>query len=243
MADEKGMSWWKDTFKGKIDGEKRVDINLFIQGLQAKFDGKVNVGPNKKYWLQAVLQLISNNQLAISEGKFQAFLNRFGPWENSLPKAISNLYVKPGLPQPWFHSFMTREEVKKTLHDKPVGSFLVRFSNSNPNDLVLSFIRVKGGAVSPKNIVIANCEKGYMFKGEKIAPFASITALIDTWGAKVVEGKKRLNEPIKTDLYIKLAAQEAAAKEDNNSMYSVWDDGGIGDFADSGGDALRGNFE
>eukprot|EP00808_Paulinella_micropora_P020395 g42415.t1 len=233
-----GTAWWNKVFEGKIDDQKRVPMAAFLKELKAKFEGKVNVG-NDKQWQMAILLLITNNPKAVSEDKFKAFVKRFGPFDDSLKKAHDNLYEKTGLPHKWFHSFLDRDAVKKVFEKAPIGAYLVRFSNGNPEDLVLSYMRTKDNKQSVKHIIIANCEgKGYAFKGES-AQFASVEAIIKTWGGK----GNRLCKPIESDAY-KMMVQQSRQQQSQESAYSTWPEGDpVGGLVDSGGQPLLATIE
>eukprot|EP00808_Paulinella_micropora_P030811 g37312.t1 len=76
--------------------------------------------------------------------------------------------------------------------------------------------------------------KGYAFKGES-HPFASVEAIIKTWGGK----GNRLSKPIESDAYKNLVAQQTRQQQSQESAYSTWPEGDpIGDLVDSGGKPL-----
>jgi len=67
----------------------------------------------------------------VSQHKFSELLKGFGQIQDSLKNAKSVLGSK------WFYGFLTRIETDLLLRDQPVGTFLIRFSSSQPGIPVL----------------------------------------------------------------------------------------------------------
>jgi len=85
----------------------------------------------------------------ITRATFLRFVLRFGPLEMTYEKVVNNLFSQYMAPDKtmrlvlasWFHgSSITRHEMQKVFRCEPVGSFLVRFSETYPTQLTISVV-------------------------------------------------------------------------------------------------------
>ncbi|CAF0752422.1 unnamed protein product [Brachionus calyciflorus] len=98
---------------------------------------------------------------------------------------------------PWFHGRITRKHAEIMLNNKPIGSFLVRQSESgNSNDYSLSL--VSGSGCVHMRICMKN---GEFILGQCSQPFTSIVKMIDHYG--------RVEVPIKGAQHVKLSVPVA----------------------------------
>jgi hypothetical protein len=128
---------------------------------------------------------------------------------NSLPSGMVPVSVQPGLPvgaqmpspgraseltgQPWFHGRITRKHAETVLNNKPLGSFLVRQSESgDSNDYSLSL--VSGSGCVHMRICMKN---GEFILGQCSQPFGSIV--------KMIEHYARTEVPIKGAQHVRLS--------------------------------------
>jgi hypothetical protein len=65
--------------------------------------------------------------------KWAEFLKGFGPLSQSLEK------VRSVMIQEWFHGFLTNAEAQKLLEPCEHGTFLVRFSKSDPGSFAINY--------------------------------------------------------------------------------------------------------
>lgn len=66
---------------------------------------------------------------------------------------------------PWFHGRLTRQQAKDLLAKSPPGTFLVRFSETNPDNFSLTYVDAGEKASDPprpKHVLIYNLgQHGY----------------------------------------------------------------------------------
>lgn len=93
---------------------------------------------------------------------------------------------------PWFHGKITRKKAEDLLHDRKIGSFLVRQSESgNQNDFSLSLVSASGC------VHMRICMKnGEFILGQCSQPFISII--------KMIEYYNKVEVPIKGAQHVKL---------------------------------------
>ncbi|CAH8469093.1 unnamed protein product [Schistosoma bovis] len=94
--------------------------------------------------------------------------------QNNLPKGLPPHLESLSLEeQPWFHPSLTRSEAEELIRNEPEGSFLVRPSETCPNDFSLtikhkSFLHMK----------ITRNSTGQFILGEYSQPYASVSQMI-----------------------------------------------------------------
>ncbi|TNN20697.1 SH2 domain-containing adapter protein isoform 1 [Schistosoma japonicum] len=94
--------------------------------------------------------------------------------QNNLPKGLpSHLEKLPLEEQPWFHPSLTRSEAEELIRNEPEGSFLVRPSETCPNDFSLTikhktFLHMK----------ITRNNAGQFILGEYSQPYSSVSQMI-----------------------------------------------------------------
>jgi hypothetical protein len=101
---------------------------------------------------------------SVTPYKFSQFLRGFGPLKDCVANAKRvrlRLASRPFYPsprqvvcivscfvqllsEPWFHGFLSRREVGALLSGAKVGTFLVRFSKSQPGSFALCFVSQNG---------------------------------------------------------------------------------------------------
>jgi len=128
----------------------------------------------------------------VSSRQFKSFLERFGPLDGCVERAVNSLFLRlsPPIPHRWFHGNQDRKTAAKimTLDEQQMGSsrqsghFLVRFSDKYPNDLVLSYSKFKEGKLCYKSVIVKNShEYGYYMSERKpIQYFPTVSALIES---------------------------------------------------------------
>lgn len=82
------------------------------------------------------LQLILDQHMTgmVSQMKFGEFLRGFGPFEFCTENVLCVIEA------PWFFYFLTSSEAEYLLKDCQVGTYLMRFSVSNPGSFALAFL-------------------------------------------------------------------------------------------------------
>jgi hypothetical protein len=91
----------------------------------------------------------------ITVHKFNEFVNAFGTtlrsavqnMERSMQASVCRSLVVPvvsswlcAVQEAWFHGFLSFDEANEVLRCCPVGTFLIRFSQSSPTSLALAFV-------------------------------------------------------------------------------------------------------
>lgn len=105
------------------------------------------------------------------------------------PASLSHLHLLER--QIWFHGKITRKHAEKLLENRPIGSFLIRQSESgNSNDFSLSLV---GSGSVHMRISIKN---GEYILGQCSQPFNSIVKMVEHYG--------KVEVPIKGALHVKL---------------------------------------
>jgi hypothetical protein len=80
--------------------------------------------------------------------------------------------------QPWFQGDLNAAETNELLLDKPVGTFLVRFSSAKPGALALSFVD-KDGAIRHARIMNQSDGRFFVENEQQKATFVSVSTLIE----------------------------------------------------------------
>lgn len=101
------------------------------------------------------LILDNNNTGFVTILRFQEFLKTFGPFEHAIHRAVETAQEK------WFHGYMSREESTKMLEPFPKGTFLVRFSASQPGAVALSRVVEQGNIEHTK---LESTSEGFALK-------------------------------------------------------------------------------
>eukprot|EP01127_Copromyxa_protea_P002954 TRINITY_DN12865_c0_g1_i1.p1 TRINITY_DN12865_c0_g1~~TRINITY_DN12865_c0_g1_i1.p1 ORF type:complete len:1760 (-),score=273.24 TRINITY_DN12865_c0_g1_i1:1-5280(-) len=104
--------------------------------------------------------------------RFACFLTIFGP----LPQSFTNLWSL--FSNKWFYSFLSVQEVYSLLSPQSPGTFIIRFSSSHFDSLVLEYVEDVGVLRS----VLINCQQplGFTIKesDDKEITFSSVTEII-----------------------------------------------------------------
>lgn len=127
-----GKDFWKTSFTS-IEMEN-VPWDRFVQCFQAATQSRMDMADERL--LKHILD--NDNVGVVTPSTFNNFLKTFGPFIRSLAN------LKSLFDQKWFHGFLSVEEVVRLLGDQSVGTFLVRFSRSKPDALVLEYVESKG---------------------------------------------------------------------------------------------------
>lgn len=116
-------------------------------------------------------------------------LNNHQPSQLVSPASMNHLLLLER--QIWFHGKITRKHAENRLENRPIGSFLIRQSESgNANDFSLSLI---GSGVVHMRISIKN---GEYILGQCSQPFNSIVKMVEHYG--------KVEVPIKGALHVRL---------------------------------------
>ncbi|PRP77814.1 FYN/Yes-like tyrosine-protein kinase [Planoprotostelium fungivorum] len=85
--------------------------------------------------IKVLLYILDNSNTGnVNQHKFSEFLKGFGPVND----CIRNM--KSIMSCPWFYGFISRQETDLFLRDQPNGTFLIRFSSTQPGAFALGFI-------------------------------------------------------------------------------------------------------
>lgn len=132
IGSKEGEELWARHFKD-LD-ISQVSWESFLSAYQEFTETELQV--DEELLLKHILD--NDNTSTVSPKEFSRYLRCFSP----LKKAVQN--AKSLYNQTWFHNFLSVEEVCRLLSDQPVGTFLVRFSRSRYDVLVLEHVAQKG---------------------------------------------------------------------------------------------------
>lgn len=127
-----GKDFWKANFTS-LEMEN-VPWERFVQCFQLALQARVELTDERL--LKHILD--NDNVGVVTPSTFNNFLKTFGPFARSLTN------MKALFDHKWFHGFLSVEEVVRLLGDQSIGTFLVRFSRSKPDALVLEYVESKG---------------------------------------------------------------------------------------------------
>lgn len=107
--------------------------------------------------------------------RFAEFLKAFGPLKESIPK------LRDITSQVWFHGYMTRTEAEKLLEVSEPGTFLVRFSSTDPGSCA---INMKDPSGKQTRIKIDPQNGGYVVReGSGFRAFRSVSEIVTYYSA------------------------------------------------------------
>eukprot|EP01088_Endostelium_zonatum_P003335 TRINITY_DN1454_c0_g1_i1.p1 TRINITY_DN1454_c0_g1~~TRINITY_DN1454_c0_g1_i1.p1 ORF type:complete len:753 (-),score=114.84 TRINITY_DN1454_c0_g1_i1:119-2377(-) len=129
IKDEEGMQFWSHFSNGQ---------SFFVEwpAFEAQYCATLGIR-SLSVEQKTVLRHILDSGTAVSgitAYRFSEFLKGFGPLSQSLHNLTHILQ------QPWFHGFLSRTEVNRLLYDQPPGTFLLRFSKSQPGSFALVLV-------------------------------------------------------------------------------------------------------
>eukprot|EP01117_Protostelium_nocturnum_P004468 TRINITY_DN1609_c0_g1_i1.p1 TRINITY_DN1609_c0_g1~~TRINITY_DN1609_c0_g1_i1.p1 ORF type:complete len:526 (-),score=149.64 TRINITY_DN1609_c0_g1_i1:77-1654(-) len=174
IEDEDGKGYWKLLFGLE---NFMVDHNTFMEGLRKKAMFDFTADEQK-----VLLYIIDNSNTGfVNQHKFSELLKGFGP----VTEVVRN--VRRILSCPWFYSFISGSETETLLKDEPSGTFIIRFSSSQPGSFALGFNY--NGNVS-KILIKAAKPSGFLVKdqdSEDGRHFNSIFDLVDYYRLYLVK--------------------------------------------------------
>jgi hypothetical protein len=125
VQDSQGQTMWRERF-----GIDRFVIpwSSFLNVYEA------TVGVLDETMKQSLKSVLDNADTGfVTVYKWAEFLKGFGPLSQSLEK------VRSVMIQEWFHGFLTNAEAQKLLEPCEHGTFLVRFSKSDPGSFAINY--------------------------------------------------------------------------------------------------------
>ncbi|TMW55993.1 hypothetical protein Poli38472_008641 [Pythium oligandrum] len=198
-AHDRGVFWWNERF-GLVASDEVVFSTALWPALLNACRQEL---PKHEVFSMEELRVMAKYCIAdsawqhdtISQQDFLHFIARFGPLESSLAKVIECFTVHRELVS-WFHGSMTRAEAECVLLSSQMddGSFLVRFSESQPTRFTLSYVKVHTapphtGRREMRNVLIENIGKnGYVLTDSRNKAYSSIRAFIQRSSARLKYG-------------------------------------------------------
>jgi hypothetical protein len=199
----------------------------------------------------------------VRKSDFELFLKRFGPLSMSFRKSTECFFCQqhtqygPGtMMVPWFHGTLSRQKAEELCQKDGInGTFLVRFSEREPDKFTLTYLKVEGSGARKKlkmrNCLIYNADKdGFCLT----FPRKPKDPLFSSVGDFVRKNAAKLKVPCESSLSKsykqahgewgreKLAkqAQTQQAGEDNYSHFATEDAGTTGMYGAFGGGPAAG---
>jgi serine/threonine protein kinase len=103
---------------------------------------------------------------------FGAVLGWIGPFESELIDRYAKM-----IRSDWFHGFMSKLEAEERLRNEKSGTFLVRFSNNNPKNFVISKVSVEKGKPKVSHLLVKHTPgKGFSFDDTHFTAFEVLLA-------------------------------------------------------------------
>jgi hypothetical protein len=169
MKDPQGKDLWK-----RYCGEDNFIMAwpTFIQAY-AMYISPSTISFQTELMLKRVLDNAETGFVTVF--RFAEFLKGFGPLNESLTR------VHDVASQPWFHGYMSNPEADKLLEACEVGTFLVRFSESDPGSCAINFKDPNGNIT---RIKVEPTPNGYAVReGTALREFPSISEMVVYYGA------------------------------------------------------------
>eukprot|EP01090_Pellita_catalonica_P003467 TRINITY_DN1313_c0_g1_i1.p1 TRINITY_DN1313_c0_g1~~TRINITY_DN1313_c0_g1_i1.p1 ORF type:complete len:777 (-),score=129.97 TRINITY_DN1313_c0_g1_i1:76-2406(-) len=183
FKDPMAIALWKEFGGG---ARFFVPWKVFIRAFSKRLG--VVLSESNENMLKMVLDFSDSG--GVTAYKFSEFLKGFGPFE----KCLGNL--RSVLSQPWFKSFLSREEAERLLYGEPVGTFLVRFSKSHTGSYALGLVRGDGSVV---HILVESAFPEPGLKVEEREPTRTIVRTFDSIINVVEKYQSILGNPLECD--------------------------------------------
>jgi len=144
IEDKDGKEIWQHLFGLEAF---MVDWDTFVGGLRNMV---TDISEEESRVLQYILD--NSNTGYINSHKFSEFLKGFGEVQDAVKNVRNIMSAK------WCYGFLSRNEVDLLLRDQEVGTFLIRFSSSQPGSFALAFsVTGNNGEKTVVHILITSC--------------------------------------------------------------------------------------
>lgn len=229
-----GLLWWDENL-----AQQSVPFStVLFPALLGKCDSRLLLSELSLDELRIIAQhCITSNSDQVTKTDFSRFLARFGPLELSLTKLVA-CFCKNRQLVPWFHGEIGRDEAERVLSKEKYndGTFLVRFSESQPTNFTLTYMRIHSkNANTPgrrefKNCLVSNLgTAGYALEEamkRENAVGQSRQRTFPSIGALIQSNSRRLKVGVTSDLSIKCNHKLATltAKPDQHNRAVISDD-------------------
>jgi len=156
---------------------------------------------------------------SVHQAQYETFLMRFGPINVAFGKAASSFFSDEGCCLvSWFHGTISRKFAENRIRGLPHGSFLIRFSNQEPDKFSLTHMK----ETNIRHCLIYNVGvKGFSLTRNGNESYPNITHLIH------VHSANRLSKPVRSQIsqlyYEELLLEQKLNQMANNDHAS---DGG-----------------
>ena len=132
---DEGVEWWRQV----IFPRTSIPVADLIGSLLQCQNIVLPQMPPKM--IAVYLTMCLEGKAVIELKEWERFLVRFGPFRISVSKAVQCFQERDAI-APWFHGLITRAEAEAALHQTDDGTFLVRFSETQPDKFSLSYMKV-----------------------------------------------------------------------------------------------------
>jgi hypothetical protein len=169
IQDKDGAVMWRDKFG--ID-RFMVPWNIFVREYPAAVGQPIDQEQAK-----SLKNVLDNGQTGfVTVYKFAEYMKVFGPFKESIAK------MKETINQEWFHGFLSNAEAERLLEPCEVGTFLVRFSRSDPGSFAINLKSATGSI----GIKVDTTPNGFVVKegnSNTLRTFPSVPSIIQNYSS------------------------------------------------------------
>ena len=145
IEDAEGKNLWAHLFGLETFMVKWIKffnaLKTIFPDIKEEEEGKI---------IQSIID--NSNTGHVNQHKFSEFLKGFGPIQDCIKNVKSITSAK------WFYGFLSRSESELLLRDQHPGTFLIRFSSSQPGSFALAYTTINKGEKSTFHILINSCK-------------------------------------------------------------------------------------